>query len=36
MATPESKVKLKVKKILDELEAYHFSPMMTGYYLESK
>jgi hypothetical protein len=31
MATPESKVKLKVKKVLDELGAYHFSPMMTGY-----
>jgi len=29
--TPEGKVKAKVKKILDELEAYHFSPMMTGY-----
>jgi Holliday junction resolvase len=29
--TPEGKVKLKVKKILDELGAYHFSPMMTGF-----
>jgi Holliday junction resolvase len=31
MATPESKVKKKVKKILDDLGAYHFSPMMDGY-----
>ena len=31
MATPESKVKKQVKKILDDLGAYHFSPMMTGY-----
>ena len=31
MATPESKVKKKVKKILDDLGAYHFSPMATGY-----
>jgi len=31
MATPESKVKKQVKKILDDLGAYHFSPMMDGY-----
>ena len=31
MATPESKVKKQVKKILDDLGAYHFSPMMSGY-----
>jgi Holliday junction resolvase len=31
MATPENKVKKKVKKILDDLGAYHFSPMATGY-----
>ena len=31
MSTPESKVKKKVKKILDDLNAYHFSPMATGY-----
>jgi len=31
MATPESKVKKRVKKILDDLGAYHFSPMMDGY-----
>ena len=31
MATPESKVKKKVKKILDDLGAYHYSPMATGY-----
>ena len=31
MATPESKVKKKVKKILDDLGAYYFSPMATGY-----
>ena len=30
MATPEKKVKARVKKILDELGAYHFSPA-TGY-----
>jgi Holliday junction resolvase len=29
--TPEAKVKKKVKKILDDLGAYHFSPMMDGY-----
>ena len=29
--TPEGKVKAKVKKVLDELGAYHFSPMMTGF-----
>jgi Holliday junction resolvase len=29
--TPEGKVKKQVKKILDDLGAYHFSPMMTGY-----
>ena len=31
MATPESKVKKRVKKILDDLGAYHFSPMATGF-----
>ena len=31
MATPESKVKKQVKKILDDLGAYHFSPMTAGY-----
>jgi len=31
MATPENKVKKQVKKILDDLGAYHFSPMMDGY-----
>jgi Holliday junction resolvase len=31
MATPESKVKKKVKKILDDLGAYHFSPMTAGF-----
>lgn len=31
MATPEAKVKKQVKKILDDLGAYHFSPMMDGY-----
>jgi Holliday junction resolvase len=31
MATPESKVKKQVKKILDDIGAYHFSPMATGY-----
>ena len=30
MTTPEKKVKARVKKILDELGAYHFSPA-TGY-----
>jgi len=29
--TPEGKVKKKVKKILDDLKAYHFSPMTAGY-----
>jgi Holliday junction resolvase len=29
--TPEAKVKKKVKKILDDLKAYHFSPMTAGY-----
>jgi len=28
--TPEFKVKLAVKKILDELDIYHFSPFMAG------
>ena len=28
--TPEFKVKLAVKKILDELGIYHFSPFMAG------
>jgi Holliday junction resolvase len=31
MATPESKVKAEVKKILDELGAYHFMPATHGY-----
>lgn len=31
MATPESKVKKQVKKILDDIGAYHFSPMMDRY-----
>jgi Holliday junction resolvase len=31
MATPENKVKKKVKKILDDLGAYHFSPMTAGF-----
>jgi len=31
MVTPESKVKKRAKKILDDLGAYHFSPMMDGY-----
>jgi len=31
MATPEGKVKKKVKKILDDLGAYHFSPMTAGF-----
>jgi len=31
MSTPESKVKKRVKKILDDLGAYHFSPMATGF-----
>ena len=31
MATPESKVKKQVKKILDDVGAYHFSPMTAGY-----
>ena len=29
-ATPESKVKAAVKKILDELDIYHFSPFQAG------
>ena len=29
--TPEGKVKKQVKKILDDLKAYHFSPMTAGY-----
>ena len=29
-STPEAKVKLAVKKILDELGIYHFSPYMAG------
>lgn len=29
--TPEGKVKAKVKKILDQYGALHFSPMGTGY-----
>lgn len=31
MATPEGKVKKQVKKILDDLGAYHFSPMTAGF-----
>lgn len=31
MSTPESKVKAKVKRILDDLKVYHFSPVMTGF-----
>jgi Holliday junction resolvase len=31
MATPESKVKKQVKKILDDIGAYHFSPMTAGF-----
>ena len=29
--TPEAKVKKKVKKILDDIGAYHFSPMTAGF-----
>ena len=29
--TPEGKVKKQVKKILDDLGAYHFSPMTAGF-----
>lgn len=29
--TPEAKVKNKVKKILDDLKCYHFSPQTGGY-----
>lgn len=29
--TPEGKVKAKVKKILEELDAYQFSPMTGGF-----
>ena len=31
MATPESKVKKNVKKILDDFGCYHFSPATGGY-----
>jgi hypothetical protein len=31
MMTPEAKVKAKVKKILDDINAYHFSPQTGGY-----
>lgn len=31
MATPESKVKKQVKKVLDDVGAYHFSPMTAGF-----
>ena len=31
MATPEKKVKDKVKKILDKLKCYHFMPATGGY-----
>lgn len=29
-ATPESKVKKQVKKLLDEMDVYHFSPYQAG------
>jgi Holliday junction resolvase len=29
--TPEGKVKKQVKKVLDDVGAYHFSPMTAGY-----
>jgi hypothetical protein len=29
--TPEAKVKKQVKKILDDIGAYHFSPLTAGY-----
>ncbi|NDB59188.1 VRR-NUC domain-containing protein [bacterium] len=29
--TPEGKVKKQVKKILDDIGAYHFSPMTAGF-----
>lgn len=29
--TPEGKVKARVKKVLDSLGVYHFSPNMAGY-----
>ena len=29
--TPEGRVKAKVKKILDDINAYHFSPQTGGY-----
>ena len=29
--TPEAKVKKQVKKILDDVKAYHFSPLTAGY-----
>ena len=29
--TPEAKVKKQVKKVLDDLGAYHFSPLTAGY-----
>lgn len=28
--TPEAKVKMKVKEILDQMGVYHFSPMQNG------
>ena len=31
LMTPEAKVKKQVKKILDDLGAYHFSPFTSGY-----
>lgn len=31
MATPEAKVKKQVKKILDDIGAYHFFPMSGGF-----
>ena len=29
--TPEAKVKKQVKKVLDDIGAYHFSPLTAGY-----
>lgn len=29
--TPEAKVKKQVKKVLDEINCYHFSPLTGGY-----
>lgn len=30
-ATPESKVKKRVKKVLDEMQVYYFMPVTSGY-----